>query len=37
VNRPEILQAPLAEESPSADEVAYHPDDYKDFPTKWEI
>jgi len=37
VNRPEILQAPHAEESPSVDEVAYHPDDYKDFPTKWEI
>ena len=37
VNRPEIPQAPRAEESPSVDTATYHPDDYKDFPAKWEI
>lgn len=37
VSSPEILQAPHAEESPSVDEAIYHPDDFKDFPTKWEI
>lgn len=37
VNRPDIQQTPHAEESPSVDEGAYHPDDYKDFPSKWEI
>lgn len=34
---PEILQSPHTEESPSVDEVAYHPDDCKDFSTKLEI
>jgi hypothetical protein len=36
-NRPEIQQTQRAEESPLVNKIAYHPDDYKDFPAKWEI
>ena len=32
---PAVREASMVDHAPSADETAYHPDDYKDFPARW--